>query len=47
MASYYETLGEADSAAEAIASISAKDTKQYAKASVTWGMFIATECTGA
>jgi hypothetical protein len=47
MADYYETIGDADSANEAIASISAKDTGRYAKASVTWGMFIATECSGA
>jgi hypothetical protein len=47
MARYYDKLGEADSANEAIASITAQDTTKYAKASVTWGMFIATECSGA
>ncbi len=44
MASYYKKLGSADSATEAIASLSANDTEKFAKASVVWGLFVAKNC---
>ena len=44
MSSYYKKLGAADSANEAIASVSANDAEKFAKASVVWGLFIAKNC---
>jgi hypothetical protein len=44
MASYYQRLGNAGSANEALTSITASDTTKYAKASVVWGTFVAKNC---
>ena len=46
MAGYYRKLGEADSANEAVSSITAGDTTKFGKASVVWGTYVATECSG-
>ncbi len=44
MASYYQKLAGANSANDAVTSLSPKDTEKYAKASIVWGTFIATNC---
>jgi Tfp pilus assembly protein PilF len=44
MSGYYQKIGEADSANEAIASLSPTDTEKFGKASVVWGTFIAKNC---
>ena len=44
MSGYYDKLGDADSANEAIASLSPTDTEKFGKASVVWGTFIAKNC---
>ena len=45
MASYYQKLAGADSANEAVSSLTPNDTTKYAKASVVWGTYVATECS--
>lgn len=45
MASYYKKIAGADSANEAVSSLVSGDTEKYAKASVVWGTYIATNCS--
>jgi hypothetical protein len=45
MAGYYKKIASADSANEALSSLKASDTEKYAKASVVWGTYIATNCS--
>jgi hypothetical protein len=44
MSGYYNKLGDADSANDAIASLSPSDTEKFGKASVVWGTFVAKNC---
>jgi len=45
MASYYQKIANADSVEAAVTSIKPSDTTKYAKATVVWGTFVATECS--
>ena len=44
MARYYQKIGSADSQTDAITSLTPTESERFAKASVTWGLFVAKNC---
>jgi hypothetical protein len=45
MSAYYKQIAGADSATDAIGSLSPNATEKFSKASVVWGTYIATNCS--